>query len=91
MVLFFFQNIQQASFECVDSVLPIICWLVVLKVTTIEQLLEYWKIRKKFFRCLHGQANLVNKLYLELVSNYKQELDRYKKSKNFYELLDWPN
>ena len=50
----FFQNIQQPTnrlvFECGDSVLyPLFVSLLFLKVTTFEQLLEYWKNLQKFF------------------------------------------
>ena len=75
MVLFFFQNIKQPNNRQVLSVLivflPIVCLLVVLKVTIIEQLLEYWKICKSFFSCLLGQANLVNKTVFRIGFNLR--------------------
>ena len=53
MMLLFFSEYkithQQASFECADSVLTHCLLAFVLKVTTIEQFLEYWKTRKSFF------------------------------------------
>ena len=47
---------------------------------------------QKFFRCLLDQANLnktVSRIGFKLHC-YILELDRHKKAKNFYELLDWP-
>ena len=74
----FFQNIKQPTNRLVLSVLivflPIVCKLVVLKVTTIEQLLEFWKICKSFFAVYLGQAKLVNKTVFRMVSSYIQEL-----------------
>ena len=42
---------QQASFECVDSVLThcLLACCFKSSLTTIEQFLEYWKTRKSFF------------------------------------------
>ena len=92
MVLLFFSEYkithQQASFECFDSVFTHCLLACCLKITTIEQLLECWKIRKSFFAIYLAKPTWCIKLHLELVSSHIQELDRYKK---LYELLDWRN
>ena len=98
MVLLFFSEYktthQQASFECVDSVFThcLLAWCFKSNHNrTIPWILQN---SQKFFHCLRDQANLVNKTVFKIgfkLHYYIQELDRYKKSKNSYELLDWPN
>ena len=98
MVLLFFSEYktthQQASFECVDSVFThclLACCFKSNLNWTIPWILEN---SQKFFHCLLDQANLVNKTVFRIgfkLHCYIQQLDRYKKSKNFYKLLDWPN
>ena len=95
-----FPKVSQKFHKSITKVLnvlivffPIVCKLVVLKVTTwtIAWILEN---SQKFIRCLRGQVNLVNKTVFRIgfkLHCYIQELDRHKKSKKFYELLDWPN
>ena len=97
-MLFFFSEYkithQQASFECVDSVFThclLACCFKSDHNWTIPWILEN---SQKFFHCLLDQANLVNKTVFRIgfkLHCYIQELDRYKKSKYFNELLDWPN
>ena len=94
-MVFFFSEYkitqQQASFECVDSVFTHCLLACCFK--SNHNCLNTEKFAK-VFRCLLGQANVVNKTVFRTgfkLHCYIQELDRYKKSKNFSELVDWPN
>ena len=79
---------EQGSFECVDTVFT----HCLLACCFNHNWTNAWTLEnsQKLFAVYLAKPPWWIKLYLELVSSYMQELDRYKKLKILW-TLDWPN